>query len=202
MLVSASSVFVTAPAVFVAVPFLAVRAAMLMAFPFGASARVDVSEVERVGLGQIAHFELYGDPVRGVLEGGRAANARVALGVHLELHTSALVMSSVRLLPTLALATTATPNHKERGRKHHDALEEQHRYPPHRGGRYHRSRGYTSSELRWRTHRRRYLGNRLYVLDAFASCQAPKAVQIRAPTMSAALATHHSHMAWITNSSR
>src|SRR5215204_6898952 len=158
MLVSASPVFVTAPAVFVAVPFLAVRAAMLMAFPFGASARVDVSEVERVWLGHIAHFELYGDPVRGVLEGGRAGYARVALGVHLELHTSALVMSSVvLLLPTLALGTaTAAPDHKERGRKHHDALEEQHRYPPHGGGRYHRSRGYTSSELRWRTHRRRY----------------------------------------------
>jgi hypothetical protein len=111
MLVSASSVFVTAPAVFVAVPFLAVRTAMLMAFPFGASARVDVSEVERVGLGQIAHFELYGDPVRGVLEGGRAANARVALGMHIEHDVSALVISSVVLLPALALGTaTAAPD--------------------------------------------------------------------------------------------
>src|SRR5215207_11622016 len=98
MLVSASPVLVSAPAVFVAVLSLTVRTSMLMAFPFGASARVDVSEVERVGLGQIAHFELYGDPVRGVLEGGRAGYARVALGVHLELHTSALVMSSVVLL--------------------------------------------------------------------------------------------------------
>src|SRR5215203_648728 len=156
MLVSASPVFVTAPAVFVAVPFLAVRTAMLMGLRFGTSARVDVSEVERVGLGQIAHFELYGDPVRSVLEGGHAANARVALGVHLEQDVSTLVMSSVLLLPTLALDTAPAPDHKERGRKHHDALEEQHRYPPHRRGRYHRSRGYTSSELRWRTHRRRY----------------------------------------------
>jgi hypothetical protein len=91
--------------VFVAVPFLAVRAARLMGLPFGASARVDVSEVERVGLGQIAHFELYGDPVRGVLEGGRAANARVALGMHIEHDVSALVISRVVLLPALALGT-------------------------------------------------------------------------------------------------
>jgi hypothetical protein len=105
MLVSASSVLVTAPAVFVAVLCLAVRTAMLMGLPFGASARVDVSEVERVGLGQIAHFELYGDPVRGVLEGGRAANARVALGMHIEHDVSALVISRVVLLPALALGT-------------------------------------------------------------------------------------------------
>jgi hypothetical protein len=111
MLVSASPVLVTAPAVFVAVLSLAVRTAMLMAFPFGASARVDVSEVERVGLGQIAHFELYEDPVRGVLEGGRAANARVALGMHIEHDVSALVISSVVLLPALALGTaTAAPD--------------------------------------------------------------------------------------------
>jgi hypothetical protein len=128
MLVRASPVFVTAPAVFVAVPFLAVRTAMLMALPFGASARVDVSEVERVGVGQIAHFELYEDPIRGLLEGGRAGYARVALGVHIELHVSALVMSSVvLLLPTLALgAATAAPDYKEDGRKYHDAVEEQH----------------------------------------------------------------------------
>ena len=105
MLVSATPVFVTAPAVFVAVLSLAVHTAMLMGLPFGASARVDVSEVERVSLGQIAHFELYEDPIRGLLKGGRAANARVALGVHLELHVSALVMSGVVLLPTLALGT-------------------------------------------------------------------------------------------------
>src|SRR5215211_3522321 len=86
MLVSASPVFVTAPAVFVAVPFLAVRTAMLMGLRFGTSARVDVSEVERVGLGQIAHFELYGDPVRGVLEGGSAAHTGVVLGAHVELY--------------------------------------------------------------------------------------------------------------------
>ena len=63
MLVSATPVFVTAPAVFVAVLSLAVHTAMLMGLPFGASARVDVSEVERVWLRQIAHFELYEDPV-------------------------------------------------------------------------------------------------------------------------------------------
>ena len=63
MLVSASSVFVTAPAVFVAVLSLAVRTAMLMGLSLGASARVDVSEVERLGLGQIAQVELYEDPV-------------------------------------------------------------------------------------------------------------------------------------------
>jgi hypothetical protein len=51
MLVSASPVFVTAPAVFVTV------------LSFGAAARVDVSKVERVGLGQIAQLELYEDPV-------------------------------------------------------------------------------------------------------------------------------------------
>src|SRR5215208_2889880 len=60
MLVSASPVFGTAPVVCVAVLSLAVRTAMLMGLPFGASARVEVSEVERVGLGQIAQFELYG----------------------------------------------------------------------------------------------------------------------------------------------
>ena len=70
MLVAASSVFVTAPVVFVAVLSLAVRTAMLMGLPFDASARVDVSEVERVGVGQIAYFELYADPIRGLLKGG------------------------------------------------------------------------------------------------------------------------------------
>jgi hypothetical protein len=60
MFVSASPVLVTAPAVFV--PSFAVRTAMLMGLSFGAGARVDVSEVERVGLGQIAKFELYENP--------------------------------------------------------------------------------------------------------------------------------------------
>ena len=115
MLVSTSPVFVTAPAVFVAVPFLAVRTAMLMGLPFGASARVDVSEVERVGLGQIAQFELYEDPVGSVLEGSRAGYARVALGVHIEFHVNALMMSSVVLLPALALGTaTATSGQQEK----------------------------------------------------------------------------------------
>src|SRR5215211_8937848 len=101
----------SAAPVFVGVASLAVRTAMLMGLPFGASARVDVSEVERVGLGQVAHFELYEDPVRGVLEGGRAANARVALGMHIEHDVSALVISSVVLLPALALGTaTAAPD--------------------------------------------------------------------------------------------
>ena len=53
--------------------------------------------------------------------------------MHLELHVSALVMSSVvLLLPTLALGTaTAAPDHKEDGPKYRNALEEQHLYPPH-----------------------------------------------------------------------
>src|SRR5215212_7249634 len=103
MLVSASPVFVSAPAVFVAVPFLAVRTAMLMGLSFSASTRVDVSKVERVGLGQIAQVELYEDPVRGVLEGSRAANARVALGVQIERDVSAFVISRVVLVPNLFL---------------------------------------------------------------------------------------------------
>jgi hypothetical protein len=90
MLVSASPVFVTAAAVFVAIPFIAVRTAMLMGLLFGASARVDVSEVERVGLGQIAQFELYEDPVRSVLEGGLAAHTGVMLGAQFELYVIAV----------------------------------------------------------------------------------------------------------------
>jgi len=139
MLVSASPVFVTAPAVFVAVLSLTVRTAMLMGLPFGASTRVDVSEVERVGLGQVAQFELYKDPVRGVLEGSRATNAGVALGVHIERDVSALVMSSVvLLLPALTLGTaTAAPDQQEEdGRERHGA-EQEYRYPPHAVGAYH-----------------------------------------------------------------
>src|SRR5215203_3063215 len=90
MLVSASPVLVTAPAVFVAVLCLAVRTAMLMGLSFDASARVDVSEVERVGLGQIAHFELYEDPVRSVLEGGLAAHTGVMLGAQFKLYVIAV----------------------------------------------------------------------------------------------------------------
>src|SRR5215218_2011431 len=56
-----SAMLMSAAPVFVGVSSLAVRTVMLMGLPFGASARVDVSEVERVGLGQIAHFELYQD---------------------------------------------------------------------------------------------------------------------------------------------
>lgn len=57
-----SAMLMSAAPVFVGVPSLAVHTAMLMGLPFGASARVDVSEVGRVWLGQIAHFELYEDP--------------------------------------------------------------------------------------------------------------------------------------------
>src|SRR5215203_4187886 len=156
MLVSASPVFVTAPAVFVAVPFLAVRTAMLMGLRFGTSARVDMSEVERGGLGQIAHFELYGDPVRSVLEGGHAANARVALGVHIEQDVSTLVISSVLLLPpwpwipplphpTIKKMAASTTTHRSSSIRIRLI-----------GGGYHRGRDHKSSELRWRTHRRRY----------------------------------------------
>ena len=138
MLVAASSVFVTAPAVFVAVPFLAVRTAMLMGLSLGASARVDVSEVERVGLGQIAQLELYEDPVRGVFEGSRTTNARVALGVQIEHDVSTLVMCSVLLLSALALGTaTAAPDQQEEdGRERHGA-EQEYKYPPHAVGAYH-----------------------------------------------------------------
>src|SRR5215207_6819277 len=99
------AMLVTAPAVFVAVPFLAVRTAMLMGLRFGTSARVDVSEVERVGLGQIAHFELYGDPVRGVLEGGSAAHTGVVLGAHVELY--GIAVGGVALLVGLGTAIGA-----------------------------------------------------------------------------------------------
>jgi len=90
MLVRASPVLVPAPAVVAAVLSLAVHTAMLMALSFGASARMDVSEVERVGLGQIAHFELYEDPVRSVLEGGGAAHTGVMLGAQFELYVIAV----------------------------------------------------------------------------------------------------------------
>jgi hypothetical protein len=142
MLVSTSPVLVTAPAVFVAVPSFAVRTAMLMALPFGASARVDVSEVERVGLGQVAQFELYEDPVRGLLKGGRAANARAALGMHIEHDVSALVISSVVPLPALALGTaTAAPGEQEEdGRECHGG-EQEYKYAPHAVEAYHWNRG-------------------------------------------------------------
>jgi hypothetical protein len=105
MLVSASPVLVTAPAVFVAVRSLAGRTAMLMGLPFGASARVDVSEVERFGLGQIAQFELYEDPVRSVLEGGRAAHTGVMLGAQFELYV--IAVGSVAILVGLGTAIGA-----------------------------------------------------------------------------------------------
>ena len=143
MLVSASPVFRIAPAMFMAVLSLAVRTATLMGLSLGASARVDVSEVERLGLGQIAHFELYDDPVRGVLEGSRAANTRVALGVQIEYDVSTLVMSSALLLSALALgAATAAPDQQEEedGRVRHGA-EQEYKYLPHAVGAYHWNRG-------------------------------------------------------------
>ena len=109
MLVSAPTVFVAMPflAVFVAVPFLAVRTAVLMGIPCCASARVDVGEVEGVGLGEIAKVELYDHPVGGVLEGSGASRSRVVLGVQSELYVSGLVMGGVVLVPTLGTATAA-----------------------------------------------------------------------------------------------
>ena len=98
--------------VFVSVPFFAMRATMLVVLPFGASARVDVpSEVERIGLGQIAHFELYEDPVRSVLEGGRAANTGVMLGAQFELYV--IAVGSVAMLVGLGTAIVQ-PTSKKR----------------------------------------------------------------------------------------
>jgi hypothetical protein len=105
VLVSASPVLVTAPAVFVAVLSLAVRTAMLMGLPFSASARMDVSQVERVGLGQIAQFELYEDPVRSVLEGGRAAHTGVMIGAQFELYV--IAVGGVAMLVGLGTAIGA-----------------------------------------------------------------------------------------------
>ena len=95
----------SAAPVFVGVASLAVRTAMLMGLPFGASARVDVSEVERVGLGQIAQFELYEDPVRSVLEGGRAAHTGVMLGAQFELYV--IAVGGVAMLVVLGTAIGA-----------------------------------------------------------------------------------------------
>ena len=125
MLVSASPVLVTAPAVFVTVLSLAVPTAMLMGLPFGASTRVDVSEVERVGLGQIAQFELNKDPVRSVLEGGGAAHTGVVLGAHVELYV--IAVGGVAML--VGWGTAAAPDQQEESCKPHDPQE--YRYPPH-----------------------------------------------------------------------
>jgi hypothetical protein len=90
--------------VLVGVSFLTMRAAVLVRLPMiCAGTRVNVSEVERVGLGKVAQVELDDDSVCGVLEGGGAAHPGVALGVQVELHAAALRMSSVVLL---ALGTT------------------------------------------------------------------------------------------------
>ncbi len=124
------------PAVLVAglmaVPFRAMSPTVLMRLPFRASARVDVSEVERVGLGEVAQVERYEDPVGGVHEGSGAAQPGVVLGVQSELYVSVLVMSSVVLTPALALgaATGAPDQQEEDSRECHDAQQE-YRYPPH-----------------------------------------------------------------------
>src|SRR5215211_2691667 len=124
MLVSASPMLVSTPAVFVAVLSLAVPPAVLVALPFGASARVDVGEVQRVGLGEAAQVELYEDPVRSVLEGGRAAHTGVVLGVHVELYV--IAVGGVAMLVGWG---TAAPDQQEDSCKPHDPRE--YRYPPH-----------------------------------------------------------------------
>ena len=106
--------------------------AVFVGLPFGASARVDVSKVERVGLGEVAQVELYNHPVRSVLEEGGAAYPGVVLGVQIELDISAVVMSSVVLMPALALGTaTGVSDYQEGSRKRHYDAEQEHRYPPH-----------------------------------------------------------------------
>jgi hypothetical protein len=58
-----------------AVPFRVMNPAVLMRLPLRASARVDVSEVERVGPGEVAQVELDEDSFWDVLEGGGAAHS-------------------------------------------------------------------------------------------------------------------------------
>jgi hypothetical protein len=122
---SAAAVLVAAPSVFVAVPFLAMRAAVLMGLPIRADARMDVSEVEGVRLGEVAKVELDDNSVRGVLEGGGAAYPGVALWMQVKLRGAALVGV---VLPCLG-ATDAAPYQQEDGQESHDA--EEYRYPPH-----------------------------------------------------------------------
>src|SRR5215204_1206451 len=106
-------------AVLVTVPFRAVSTAVLMRLPLGASARMDVSEVERIGLGEITQVELYEDTTGGVLQGNGAAHPRVVLGVQGELDIIALRVGGGALC---ALGTAiGAPDHKEDSRKHHDA---------------------------------------------------------------------------------
>jgi len=76
-----AAVLVVGPSVLMAVPFRAVSTAVLMRLPLGASGRVDVSEVERIGLGEITQVELYKDTTGGVLQGSGAVHPRVVLGV-------------------------------------------------------------------------------------------------------------------------
>jgi hypothetical protein len=131
-----AAVLVTGPAVLMAVllavPFRAMSPAVLMRRPFRASARVDVGKVERVGLGEVAQIELDEDPVGGVLEGGGATHPGVVLGVQSELYVSALVMSSVVLMPAfLALgAATGAPDQQEGSRECHNTRQE-YLYAPH-----------------------------------------------------------------------
>src|SRR5215210_2349511 len=128
-----AAVLVAGLPVFV-VPLLVVLLPMLVGLlfflRFGASARVDVGEVERVGLGEVAQVELYEDSIRSVLEGGGAAHPGVALRVQSERGVTALGMSSVVvLLPTLGTATGA-PYQQENSRERQDT-EEEYRYLPH-----------------------------------------------------------------------
>src|SRR5215213_7378688 len=130
-----AAVLVTGPAVLMAVlmavPFRAMSPTVLMRLPFLASTRVNVSGVERVGLGEVAQVERYEDPVGGVHEGSGAAHPGVVLWVQSELYVSVLAMSSVILTPALALgAATGAPDQQERSRECHDA-EQECQYLPH-----------------------------------------------------------------------
>jgi hypothetical protein len=86
----------------------------LLLLALGAGSRVDVSEVQRVGLGQTAQLELCVDSFGDILEGSRASHPRVALGVQGE--TCALALVGVVLVVGLG-AATAAPYQQEDGRE-------------------------------------------------------------------------------------
>jgi hypothetical protein len=73
---------------------IAVLVVLFVHLPFffllGAGAGVDVREVERIGLGEVAQLEHDDDPLRDVLEGSGAPHPGVALGVQDELWAVAL----------------------------------------------------------------------------------------------------------------
>jgi hypothetical protein len=73
---------------------IAVLVVLFVHLPFffllGAGAGVDVREVERIGLGEVAQLEHDDDPLRDVLEGSGALHPGVALGVQDELWAVAL----------------------------------------------------------------------------------------------------------------